>query len=209
MKSNLLPIAKEGFIYIIYAILAYIVFSLLDFEFFELFSFLAIFFLLFIYRNPERELSLFEQNSVVSPVDGVVLSIKEIEGEYAYKVEIDSSYLNVSILRVPMASSLKKIYIKKGARLSRHNFLASKINENAELIYEDKNSNKLKISHMLKQSFAGIDLSVKESQNLSQGSRYGVMLSGVTTIYLPQNFRVNVSVGSEVKASESLIGYFS
>jgi len=206
MKNNLLPIAKEGFIYIIYAILAYVVFSFLDFEFL---SFLSIIGLLFIYRNPERELSAFEQNSVVSPVDGVVLSIKEIEGEYTYKVEIDSTYANVSILRVPMTSLLKNLDLKNGARLSRHSSLARKINENVELVYEDKNSNKLKVLHMLKQSFSSINLGIKESQHLKQGSRYGVMISGITTIYLPQNFRLNVSVGSEVKASESLIGYFS
>ena len=62
---------------------------------------------------------------------------------------------------------------------------------------------------MLKQSFDEIRIAAKESQSLLQGSRYGVMISGVTTIYLPQNFRLNINIGSELKASESLIGYFS
>ncbi len=209
MKNNLLPIAKEGFVYIFYAILAYFIFSFLDLDLFEFISFLSIIALLFIYRNPERELSAFEQNSVLSPVDGVVLSIKESGGEYTYKVEIDSGYRDVSILRVPMTSLLKKIDLKRGARLSRYSSLAKKINENVELVFENKNLNKIKLLHMLKQSFTSIELGTRESQQLSQGSRYGVMISGITTIYLPQNFRLNVGVGSEVKASESLIGYFS
>ena len=108
-----------------------------------------------------------------------------------------------------MVSSLKSIKLKKGARVSKFSSLAKKINENAELIFEDKNSHKLKVSHMLKQSFLGMKISSKESQNLIQGSRYGVMVSGITTLYLRQNFRLNVNIGSEVKASESLIGYFS
>lgn len=209
MKNNLLPIAKEGFIYIFYAILASVIFSVLDLELFEFISFLSIFVLLFVYRNPERELSVFEQNSVRSPVDGIVLSIKETKGEYSYKVEIDSRYTDVSILRVPMTSILKNIDLRNGARLSRHSSISKKINETVELVYEDNNSNKLKVLHMLKQAFAPIDLRFQESQSLTQGSRYGVMISGVTTIYLPQNFRLNIGVGTEVKASQSLIGYFS
>lgn len=209
MKNNLLPIVKEGLSYIIYAIVAYTFFAIFDLEVLEFIAFLATISLIFVFRNPEREVSLFEENSVVSPVDGVVLAISEIEGEYAYRVEIDSSCLNVSILRVPMISSLKSIKLKKGARLSKFSSLAKKINENAELIFEDKNSHKLKVSHMLKQSFLGMEISLKESQNLLQGSRYGVMVSGVTTLYLPQNFRLSINLGSEVKASQSLIGYFS
>jgi len=209
MKNNLLPIAKEGFIYIFSTILAYFIFSFLDCDLLALFSLLGVFGLLFIYRNPERELSIFEENSVVSPVDGVVVSISESDDKYAYKVEIESGYKDTSILRVPMASTLKKVDLKRGARLSKNNPLAKKINERVELIYEDKNSNSLKILHMLKQSFSGINLSIKESQNLSQGVRYGVILSGITTIYLPQNFRLNIGVGTELKASESLIGYLS
>lgn len=209
MKSNLFPIAKEGFIYIFYSVLAYFIFSFLDCDLFAFLSLLISVGLIFVYRNPERELSLFGENSVVSPVDGVVLSIEESDDEYAYKVEIESDYKDVSILRVPMTSTLKKIDLKRGARLSKNNSLAPKINEKVDLIYEDKNSNRLKISHMLKQSFSSIKLSVKESQHLPQGMRYGVMVSGVTTIYIPQNFRLSVSVGNEVKASESLIGYLS
>lgn len=46
-------------------------------------------------------------------------------------------------------------------------------------------------------------------ESLKQASRYGFISNATTTIYLPQNFRVNVAVGSELKGSETLIGYFS
>lgn len=210
MRNNLFPIAKEGWNFIGYSVLAFVVFAIFDFDFFEFVSFIAILFFIFVYRNPERELPAFQESSVVSPIDGVVSSIEEIEDkEFAYKVEVNSSYLDVSVLRVPMDSTLKSFSIKHGARLSQFDSLAKNINENAQLVFEDSNSNKVKVSHMLKQSFDGIKVGVIENQKLSQASRYGVMVNGVTTIYLPQNFRLNISVGNELKASETLIGYFS
>jgi phosphatidylserine decarboxylase len=71
-----------------------------------------------------------------------------------------------------------------------------------------KSSNKIKVLHKLKQSFKSIDIDIQESQSLMQGARYGLMVNGITTIYLPHNFRLNVGIGSELVASETLIGYF-
>jgi len=210
MNNNLLPIAKEGFSRIGLAILAYVIFTVLDFDFLGFFSFLLIIFFVFVYRNPERMVPSLEKMSVLSPVDGVLLSIKELENdEYLYKLEINSSYLNVSLLRTPLNGVLNHMDLKHGARLSKNAALSKEINERVELVFEDDYENKVKISHMLKQSFDDIKLNVIPKQRLVQGSRYGLMVNGITTIYLPQNFRLNVSVGQELNASQTLIGYFS
>ena len=211
MKSNLLPIAKEGWKYIGYSFLAFVVFSILGFEILEILVFILSAFLIFVYRNPERESMVYEQNSVVSPVDGIVSSIDEIEegNTYSYVVTIESNYLDVSLLRVPMSSKIISIKQHFGSRLSNYSKLSKKINENVEISFEDDNNNILTLEHILNQSIAPIDIDIHNSQKVTQGTRYGVMLSGKTTLHLPQNFRLNVSVGSSVKASQSLVGYFS
>ncbi len=210
MNNNLFPIAKEGISYIAYSILAFIIFAFLDLDFLQFFAFLTSIFFIFIFRNPERQITVFQKASVVSPVDGIVHSIEELEdGTYGYKVEINSSYLDVSLLRIPLTSTLSDIQIYKGARLSKFSPLSSSINEHAELIFTDEDSNSIKVSHSLNQSLKGIDISVIKAQNLHQGARYGLILSGTTTLYLPKNFRLNLSVGSELKAAEGLVGYFT
>jgi phosphatidylserine decarboxylase len=151
-----------------------------------------------------------DKMSVVSPIDGVLLSIEELEWqEYAYKLEINSSYLNVSLLRAPQSGLLEQIDLKHGARLSQNVTLSKDINERVDLIFRDYSQNKMKISHMLKQSFDEIKIDAIKSQNFAQGSRYGLMVNGITTLYLPQNFRINVTVGQELSASSTLIGYYS
>jgi phosphatidylserine decarboxylase len=208
MKSNLFPIAKEGWNWVVGAVITFLVALFLDFDFLEFLSFLATLFFLFVFRNPEREYLLYQEESVVASVDGTVASIEEIaEG---YKVVIEGSYFNVSLLRAPFSATLEDITIKRGARLSSLSPLSQDLNEQAELLFSDKKSlNKIKIVHMLKQSFAPIAIDVAENQSMTQGSRYGLMVNGTTTLYLPTNFRLNVSVGSELVASETLVGYFT
>ena len=209
MRNNLLPIAKEGWTYISGSILLFILFAFLDLEFLQFFAFLATIFFMFVFRNPERQNLYFDKNSVVSPVDGVVISIEELtDDEYAYKVEIDSSYLNVSLLRTPFTSTLKNIKKQNGARLSQLSSLSKSINENLELVFVDNNDNSIKVSHRLKQSFMGIEVESLKPHSLHQGARYGVMVNGITTLYLPKNFRLNISNSDELTASETLVGYF-
>jgi len=210
MSNNLLPIAKEGFNRIGIAFLAFIFFSIFDFNFLGFLSFIAVLALIFIYRNPERMSPILEVKSVVSPVDGTVISIEELENsEYAYKIEIDSNYFDVSLLRSPLSATVKSIELKRGARLSKDSPLAKELNERVEIVYEDSFENSIKIKHMLKQSFDRIKVDLNTKQNTIQGARYGLMINGITTIYLPQNFRVNLSIGQEVSSSQSLVGYFS
>lgn len=211
MNNNLLPIAKEGWSYIFYTLLVFFVLGFFDLNFLQFFVFLSMIFFMYVFRNPERELLNFQDGSVVSPVDGLVSSITEIEGsdDYAYEIEIDSSYFNVSLLRTPLTSEVTSAYVEKGARLSKFSLLGKSINENAQIVFRDNNNNSLRVVHRLKQSFKNIDLQLVGSQKVNQSSRYGLMVNGTTTIFLPKNFRLNIGVGQELKASQSLIGYFT
>lgn len=212
MKNNLLPIAKEGWNYVIGAVIAFLVFTLFNFDFLEFFSFLAMLFFLFVFRNPEREHLLYQEESVVAPVDGTVASIEEIvdDGYIGYRVVVEGSYLNVGLLRVPFTATIEDVTNKKGARLSGLSPLSETLNEQAELVFNDKKSlNKIKVIHRLKQSFAPLSIDAIVNQGMMQGGRYGLMVNGTTTLCLPKNFRLNVSVGSELVASETLIGYFT
>lgn len=210
MHSNLLPVAKEGWTYLAYASLAFILFTILDLEILSILSLLSIFLLIFSFRNPERELPVFEENSVLSPVDGKLISIDEYDdAKYRYKIAIESSLLDVAILRAPMNATVSSCVKKNGAKLNLDTKLATKINENASIIFEDSNQNSLKVSHLVKQSFCGVTLNNIKEKSFMQSSRYGVMLNGITYIYVPQNFRLNVKIGDSIQASKSLLGYFS
>lgn len=210
MRANLLPVAQEGWRYIAYAFSFFIFFAIFDFDLLTFFSSLLLIALIYSFRNPERQLPMFEKLSVVAPSDGVVKAIVELDdAAFAYRVEIESSSLDVGVLRAPLNATVESVRKFNGTRVSKSSKLFNDTNENVELVFVDENDNKLKVTHTLKQSFSPLFIDIIESQSIHQTARYGLMLNGVTSIYLPHNFRLNVNVSNELKASESLIGYFS
>ncbi len=208
MNNNLLPLAKEGWSYVAYSLITFLVLGFLDLEFLQFFSFLAILLFLYIFRNPERQIPSLEKGGIISPVDGVITSIEELQGnDFLYKVVIESSYFDVSVLRAPIESNVKSINILKGANLSKFSDLSDKLNEKVELVFEDVDLNTIKVIHQNTLGFNDIKFDSFVSKKLVQGSRYGVMTKGITNIYFPKNTKLDVTVGMELKACESIIGY--
>lgn len=209
MKGNLFPISQVGLKYMAYSFALFTLFVIFDFDFFALVSFVFIFLSAYIYRNPERELMIFEKNSFLAPVDGVVTAITEISDEnYGYKIIVNNSYLDVAVLRVPFDAKVESVFVQKGARLSLDSSLAQSLNESVALVLSNADGSEVKIKHILKQSITTFDINVKESQFIHQTARYGTMPNGVSEIYIPRNFRLNINVGNKLLASETLIGYF-
>ena len=209
MITNNLPISRHALKYMVSSFALFTLFWIIDFDLFAFISFIFIFVFAYLYRNPERELAIFEQNSVVSPVDGIISFIEELEDdEYAYKIEIEGNYLEIGILRAPIDGIVEKSVLQNGTRLPKSSLLCSAINENAELIFRNSPSNSIKIQHILTKSFISLDIDAKEGDKVRQSSRYGSMIHGHTNIYIPRNFRLNIDVGHKVTASQTLLGYF-
>ncbi len=209
MKSNLFILSKHAYKYIAYAFGAFVLFSVVDFDFLAWAAFGFLLISLYLFRNPEKSLHIHEENAFLSPVDGKVVAIEEIEdAEYGYRVTIESAYLDVSLLRAPMDAKLVSCAIYRGTRLAKNAKLFTPLNENATLILEDNANHRVKIQHRLTRSFAPLFIDITEGEELVKGSRYGLMLCGVTTLYLPKSFKVNVERAAQVSASETLIGYF-
>ena len=209
MKNNLFPISQIGLKYMAYSFAFFTLFVIFDFDFFALVSFVFVLLFAYIYRNPERELNIFEKNSFLAPVDGEVIAITEITDEdYGYKIAVESNYLDVCVLRAPHDSKLESVFVQKGARLSLDSALAQSLNENVVLVFSNANASKVKIKHILKQSITTFDINMKESQFVHQTARYGTMPNGMSEIYIPRNFRLNINVGNKLHASQTLMGYF-
>ena len=165
--------------------------------------------IVYFFRNPEREVTIFDAGSVVSPVDGKVVSIEDLlKSEYGYKIIVQSSYFDIGVLRVPYESSLTSVSNKSGSRLSLDVAVSRDLNAHAELVFSNGKFNKIKVKHILTQSFAPLDIILFKNQNIRQSARYGFMLNGFTEIYIPKNFRLNINTGDKLTASESLLGFF-
>lgn len=210
MKNNLFIIAKYAYSYVAYSALAFIVFYLFGFEFFATIAFFVTLYFIVIFRNPERELQVFESSSIIAPCDGIVSAIEELEDdEYRYKIEIDASMTDVGVLRAPINGSISSCVLTNGAKLSKDSKLFNNLSESLNIEFIDENKNSVRVIHRLKQSFVPIFSDLKESQNIIKSIRYGFATNCVTTIYLKSNVRLNIQLAQQVRAAESLIANFS
>lgn len=210
MQNNLSLIAKEGWTVLGYSIGAFILFVLLHCNILSYIAFAFILFFAFSYRNPERPNAILDENGVVAPIDGKILSIEQLHNneEFAHKITIDSSYLDVSILRFPMSGKIKNFHYTKGTKLPYGDKYFNLLNENASFTIESEKGFVINVQHTLKESFDDLTLYIKEDNSLAISSRYGVLLNGITTLYLPHQFHIDVNVGSKIFASTTLLGRF-
>ncbi len=205
MKNNLYPVSKEGWLYIGYSVALFVLLGLLDLEFLQFFSFILILVLVYIYRNPERQIMALEKGGVVSPVDGKVIDIKE--NKDCVEIVVESSYSDVSVLRVPINSSAKSIKYVNGASLGSSSSKSDKLNERLDIELEDQNKNIVKVSHISRLNFSKISHDMIESQRLIQGFRYGLMLKGTTKITLNNAKKIDVNIGDEIRGCDTIIAY--
>ena len=210
MKSNLFPIAQEGWKHLLVLSALSLLSFFFNFYFLSILLFFLTLSLLFIFRNPERKLSNFDSSSLLSPCDGIVKKITPLNDEkYAYRIDIESKLTNVSILRISTDGTINSIKKFQGTHVSKTSKLFEVLNEYTVITFSDLNNNHYKILHKTQQSFFPISIHSFNNEKIKQTSRYGFMNNGITSLYLPNNFRVNVNITNEVKASESLIGHFS
>lgn len=210
MKNNLFIIAQSGWSYVGSSFIAFLLFGLIGWGFMALLAFGMMLLFAYLFRNPERESLHFEPHAIVSPVDGEVISINELdaEGEYAYRVDVLSGYKDLAILRSPIDAKHLDIESTKGARLSMNSPRFEALSEFSELVFEGEFV-KVKVIHRLTQSFAPLTLDVSKDEKIYQGMRYGVMQCGVTSIYFPANVRLDLQLHQQLVASHSLLGFVS
>lgn len=215
MKRRNLFIAPDAFPILI--ILVIITLALYYFTGFygEILPVLLILFTLYFFRNPERQISAVD-NEIVSPADGVVMAIEEVEeNQYlksrAIKVSIFLSVFNVHINRAPVEGTIDYVHYKPGKFLPAFKSHASYLNERNYIgIRWARNTNLAVLVVQITGFIARrIVCWVKEGERLQQGERFGMIKFGsCTEIYLPMGTEVLVKKGQKIKGGITIVGRF-
>lgn len=210
MKNNTTTqlIAKEGWKYLLLLFIAFLislVFDLFSWVFLMIFLFTA-----YMFRNPERLPAEDDDMAVLSPCDGTITSISKAsytDGKEYIKVEIQKSLLEASLLRAPTAMSIKETKRRYGLMLSSSSSLREKLGERACVLCSSK-YNDLFINVNAGMFARKIEL-FKTVGPLKSAQRFGILVDGNVDLYLALDTRIKVSVGDDVKAGESVLGYFA
>lgn len=170
---------------------------------------LLMLFTLYFFRDPER-IAPAADNVVVSPADGTVLVVKDVEPdefikEPAKQISIFMSPFNVHVNRIPISGKVNYLKYFKGDYLMANHEKADKRNERNVIGITSEYGN------ILFTQVAGfvarrIVYELKVGQIVNIGDRFGMIKFGSRVdVIAPKNWNVKIKEGDKVTAGETIL----
>ena len=205
-----IPVAKEGYIFIVPLAVISVVFWGLGWMIAGFLATGLFVFVTYFFRDPEREIPD-TPNAVISPADGKVVEIvtetDPFLDEPFKRVSIFLNVFNVHINRAPIAGRIEKVRYNPGKFLAAFNHKASLDNEQTAVLFQD-GGKKILVKQIAGLIARRIICWPKEGDQYESGQRFGLIRFGSRVdIFLPLNARLNVANGDRVAGGTSIIGF--
>ena len=167
---------------------------------------------IYFFRDPERTPPQNSSGLIISPADGKVVLIKEIEediyiGGKATQISIFLSPLNVHVNRNPLSGKLEYVKYHPGKYLMAWDENASIENERADFGVRHSSGTKVFFKQITGFLARRIVFHIKAGDNLKVGERFGIMKFGSRMdVIVPENVEILVKEGERTRAGESILG---
>ena len=171
-------------------------------------------FMLSFFRNPERTIPA--GAGVVSPADGTVISVTEVDedtfvGGPATRISIFLSIFNVHVNRSPVAGVVEHLHHRRGTFRSATSAAARETNECQEIGIRMEDGTPVLVRQIAGLIARRIVCPIKVGDSLDKGFDFGMIRFGSQTeITLPKRdgrpFRATVSAGQKLQGGESIVG---
>lgn len=174
-----------------------------------LLSLILLIFTLSFFRDPDRK-SPGKDNIVVSPADGRVLFVKEVDdnkyiNEKAKQISIFMSPLNVHVNRIPIDGKVEYLKYHPGKYLAAFEDKASEVNERSEFGINSKYG-KIFFTQVAGFIARRIVYDIKEGDTVHQGDRFGMIKFGSRVdVIVPFNWHEKVKKDDKVTAGETIL----
>jgi phosphatidylserine decarboxylase len=169
-----------------------------------------ILFVLRFFRYPFRKIA-FNENQVISPADGTVVTIEEI-GQHDFiegrriQVSIFMSVWNVHINWVPVIGEIKQVLHFDGKFLVAKAPKSSYLNERSVIVFKPKNANDILVKQIAGAVARRIITYVKPGMTSNAGDQLGFIRFGSRVdVLLPLEYKVKVNIGQKVTGGKTLL----
>lgn len=169
--------------------------------------------ILYFFRDPDRNIPS-NLNALLSPADGKVVLIKEVEDNVylhgkATQVSIFLSPLDVHVNRVPASGTIEYVKYHPGVYLMAWDERSSTMNERADFGLHHASGTKILFRQITGFMARRIVYRLEEGDEVTGGERFGMMKFGSRMdILVPPAMELNVKEGDRTIAGESIIGQF-
>lgn len=205
-----LPIAREGFPFIIALAIMTVAAWALSWERLAAIFFLLTIFVISFFRDPERAIEA-KTGQILSPADGRVLVVEEVHDERylkepCQKVVIFMSVFNAHVNRIPVSGTVEEIRYQPGRFLMGFSEKASLENEQNAVRISDQQGRQLVMVQIAGLIARRIICYLEEKATVTVGDRFGLIRFGSRVdLYLPKSADVLVVPGDRVKAGLNII----
>ena len=212
MFSKIFPkIHVEGYKFIVISGIITLVFYIFS-DFLALIGLLLTVWVYYFFRDPER-ISIDDDNYLVSPADGEVIKVEEIDGPKELNLENKrfkkiSIFMNVfdcHVNRTPCAGKIEEILYKPGKFLNASFDKASEDNERNYYKIKDKQNNDIILVQIAGLVARRIVCEAGKDQELKQGERVGMIRFGSRADVYYENYEPLVKVGQRAISGETLL----
>jgi len=202
---------KEGYRFL--AIAAVITFILLLISnFLGVVSFILTIWIYYFFRDPER-FPINDENYLLSPADGVVSQITQINGPKEMGLE-NKKYTRVSIFmnifdchvnRIPSSGKIDQIFYKPGQYINASLDKASDENERNYVKMKNSNGDELILVQIAGLIARRIVCEIKENDEIKQGNKFGMIRFGSRVDLYFENYQLMVNINQKTIAGETVI----
>jgi phosphatidylserine decarboxylase len=212
MLDKLFPkIHSEGYKFLVIAILTTIFLYVIN-SFLGLIGFVLTVWVYYFFRDPER-ISINDDNYLISPADGEVLMLHEINGPKELglenkrftKISIFMNVFDCHVNRSPCEGKISEILYKPGKFLNASLDKASEDNERNYYKITNNSSEDIIVVQIAGLIARRIVCESSKDQNLAQGERIGMIRFGSRADVYFENYKPLVKVGQKTIAGETLL----
>ncbi|MEI6214485.1 MAG: phosphatidylserine decarboxylase family protein [Desulfuromonadales bacterium] len=214
--NNSAPFAKEGYLFIGFSIGLSLLLILSAWKLSSAVlalpaavSFLLTLFVLYFFRNPERQPPS-DPHAVVAPADGTVIVVQPVDdsplGCGALKISIFMSVFSVHVNRAPSDGKVINISYNSGKFYDARDGRASLENERNGVVLETTQGVRIAFVQIAGLIARRIICYPKIGDLLKKGERYGLIRFGSRVdIYLPLEISPLVKLGDSTVAGETIL----
>ncbi|MFO7963631.1 MAG: phosphatidylserine decarboxylase family protein [Desulfobacterales bacterium] len=207
-------IARAGYPFIFASAFVTGVLALLQLTVLAILALMVTVFVCFFFRDPDRVIPT-RQGAVVSPADGKVIRIERLDETPYYptsciKISIFMSIFNVHVNRICESGMITKTDYHPGTFFNASLDKASEKNERNAVYVKTDEGRDICIIQIAGMIARRIISHAQEGDHFRRGQRFGLICFGSRLdIYLPSDLDVNATIGENVKAGVSIMGYLS
>ena len=212
MLTPQVPVAKEGYPFIGFAVFCTVVLALLGLPFATAISFIVATFTLCFFRDPERFVPE-SSNALVSPADGKIIHIEKISenpftGGEVVKISVFMNVFNVHVNRIPFNGKVEKVIYKPGKFYSADSEQGGLENEYCATVILTPQGKTLAFVQIAGLIARRIVCWLEPGDQVARGRRFGLIRFGSRVdLYLPLETDVIIKEGDKVRAGETILGY--